>query len=169
MRSPTPIRVTVRCAAVPDDNEVLNTLGPNGSPQSSSGDSGTMPSIQDVYRWRTDLVEPSLNSHVTETGTGSVTLPIDHTGEFLPPNGTGTNDSAGGLTAVYSGTIDVPTTEKISFSIGADDSAFAYLDGQVVCDLGRRACTLPTACAPRRSTLPPAPTVSSLLYDDMDP
>jgi hypothetical protein len=32
--------------------------------------------------------------------------------------------------------INVPTTEQISFNIGADDMAFAYLDGQVVCDLG---------------------------------
>ena len=34
------------------------------------------------------------------------------------------------------GTLDAPTTESISFSIGADDMAFAYLDGKVVCDLG---------------------------------
>jgi fibro-slime domain-containing protein len=29
-----------------------------------------------------------------------------------------------------------PAREDISFSIGADDMAFAYLDGQLVCDLG---------------------------------
>lgn len=150
------------------DNEVLNTLGPNGLPQLNSGYSGTMPSIQDVYNGQLTWWSPSLNSHVTETGTGSVTLPIDHTVNFFPPNGTGTNDSGGGLTAVYSGTIDVPTTEKISFSIGADDSAFAYLDGQVVCDLGGvHAFANGTCSSPFDIT---AGTHSlELFYDDMDP
>ncbi|HUA22597.1 MAG TPA: PEP-CTERM sorting domain-containing protein [Steroidobacteraceae bacterium] len=150
------------------DNEVLSTLGPNGLPQLNPGYSGTMPSIQDVYNGQLTWWSPSLNSHVTETGTGTVTLPIDDTSNFYPPNGTGTNDYSGGLTALYTGTIDVPTTEQISFSIGADDSAFAYLDGQIVCDLGgvhgfaNGTCTSGFDISAGSHTL-------ELFYDDMDP
>lgn len=150
------------------DNEVLSTLGPNGLPLLNPGYSGTMPSLQDVYNGQLTWWSPSLNSHVTETGSGTVTLPIDHTSNFYPPNGTGTNDYSGGLTAVYTGTIDVPSTEQISFSIGADDSAFAYLDGQIVCDLGGvHGFTDGTCVSPFDIT---AGTHSlELFYDDMDP
>jgi hypothetical protein len=150
------------------DNEVLSTLGPNGLPQLNPGYSGAMPSVQDVYNGQLTWWSPSLNSHVTETGTATVTLPVDDTSDFYPPNGTGTNDYAGGLTAVYTGTLDVPTTEKIGFSIGADDSAFAYLDGQIVCDLGGvHGFTDGTCVSPFDIT---AGTHSlELFYDDMDP
>ena len=97
-----------------------------------------------------------------------MTLPIDHTVNFFPPNGTGSNDFSGGLTAVFSGILAVPTTEQISFSIGADDSAFAYLDGQIVCDLGgvhafsNGTCSSPFDITAGTHTL-------ELFYDDMDP
>ncbi len=150
------------------DNEVLSTLGPNGLPQLNPGYSGTMPSLQDVYDGQLTWWSPSLNSHVTETGSGTVTLPIDHTSNFYPPNGTGTNDYSGGLTAVYTGTIDVPTTEQISFSVGADDSAFAYLDGQIVCDLGGvHGFTDGTCVSPFDITA--GSHSLELFYDDMDP
>jgi hypothetical protein len=150
------------------DNEVLSTLGANGLPQLNPAYSGAMPSVQDVFDGQLTWWSPSLNSHVTETGTATVTLPVDEPSNFYPPNGTGTNDFSGGLTAVYKGTLDVPTTELISFSIGADDSAFAYLDGQIVCDLGGvHGFATGTCVSPFDIT---AGTHSlELFYDDMDP
>ena len=75
-------------------------------------------------------------SDVTFTGTQTVALPFNVPQNFFPPNGTGSSDSNGFQAAKLFGTLDAPTTETINFSIGADDMAFAYLDGQVVCDLG---------------------------------
>ena len=164
--STDPSYATLCCGTY--DNEVLSTLGPNGLPLLNPGYSGTMPSLQDVYDGQLTWWSPSLNSHVTETGSGTVTLPIDHTVNFYPPNGTGTNDYSGGLTAVYTGTIDVPTTEQISFSVGADDSAFAYLDGQIVCDLGGvHGFTDGTCLSPFDITA--GSHSLELFYDDMDP
>ena len=122
------------------NNEVLNTLGPDGLPLLNPAYPGTMPNSADLHNTLSGKEitwwSPSLNNNVTQTGTGTVTLPINHPFNYYPPNGTGTSDANGGLTAVFSGTLAVPTTEQISFSIGADDSAFAYLDGNIVCDLG---------------------------------
>jgi hypothetical protein len=150
------------------DNEVLSTLGPNGLPLLNPAYPGKMPSSEDLYKGQLTWWSPSLNTNVIETGTATVTLPIDHPSNFFPPNGTGSNDENGGLTAVYTGTLDVPTTELVSFSIGADDSAFAYLDGQIVCDLGGvhaftdGTCVSPFDISAGTHTL-------ELFYDDMDP
>jgi fibro-slime domain-containing protein len=72
---------------------------------------------------------------VTQTGTGTITLPYSN-GSFFPPNGTGTNDANGFQAAAFSTVLSVPSAETISFNIGADDVAFVYLDGRIVCDLG---------------------------------
>ncbi|MGH9521060.1 MAG: PA14 domain-containing protein, partial [Terriglobales bacterium] len=118
------------------NNEVLSNLGPNGLPVLNPAYSGTMPAAADVdSNGELTWWSPALNSNVTQTGTGVVSLPLNFT-SFYPPNGTGTSDANGGLAAIFSGTLNAPTDEVISFSIGADDSAFAYLDGVNVCDLG---------------------------------
>lgn len=85
-------------------------------------------------------------SYSTETGTATISLPFNVTSNFFPPNGTGPCDGGpqqgqpsycqGFQGAVISGTLDVPTLEQVGFSIGADDMAFAFLNGQEVCDLG---------------------------------
>jgi hypothetical protein len=121
-------------------NEVLPTLGPDGLPMLNPLYSGAQPNSADLYSTSSGNEitwwSPALNSHVTQTGIGTVTLPFNFPYNFYPPNGTGSSDANGGLAAIFSGTLYAPTTELISFSIGADDSAFAYLDGQNVCDLG---------------------------------
>jgi fibro-slime domain-containing protein len=83
--------------------------------------------------------DPTANSYSTLTSTSTISLPVNIPDNFFPPNGIGTNGdggSAGYQAAELFGTLDASTTEDISFSIGADDMAFAYLDGQLVCDLG---------------------------------
>ena len=118
------------------NNQVLNSLGPNGLPVLNLSYGG--PAIQDVLPSTHELTwwSPAFNSHVHATGSTTVTLPFDVQSNFFPPNGTGSSDANGYQSAVLSGALFAPTTELISFAIGADDSAFAYLDGQVVCDLG---------------------------------
>jgi hypothetical protein len=118
------------------NNQVLNSLGPNGLPVLNASYGG--PTIHDVLTTTGELTwwSPTLNSHVHATGSATITLPFNVPSDFFPPNGTGSSDASGYQAAILSGTLTVPGTELISFSIGADDSAFAYLDGQVVCDLG---------------------------------
>ncbi|MGC8518529.1 MAG: PA14 domain-containing protein [Steroidobacteraceae bacterium] len=147
-------------------NEVLPNLGPNGLPLLNPNYSGTMPSSQDLSNGQLTWWSPALNSNVTQTGTGTITLPFDQSSNFFPPNGTGSNDTNGGLTAIFSGYLNVPTTENVSFGIGADDSAFVYLDGMNVCDLGGvHPYTLGTCTA---QTLSAGSHRILLFYDDMN-
>jgi hypothetical protein len=157
-------------------NEVQNALGPNGLPvlnlpqfgctsncysQSGApgfpyGTSSSTPNVNvlnstgEITYW-----SPSLNPYVTQTLTTTTTLPFNVPSNFFPPNGTGSNDGPpnGYQAAVLSGTINAPTTETLSFAIGSDDMAFAYIDGEVVCSDGgvhgsaSVPCTTPTVSA----------------------
>ncbi|MGB6481889.1 MAG: PA14 domain-containing protein [Candidatus Acidiferrales bacterium] len=151
------------------NNEVQNKLGPDGLPVLNTtaygctsdcynpvGAPGNVvtsgPGAGEITYWA-----PSLNSYVTETGTGTVSLPFNVPSNFFPPNGTGSFDGGvnGFQAAVLSGNLIVPadTTETISFNIGADDMAFAFLNGQVVCDLGGvHASTAGTCVSPMTLT-----------------
>jgi hypothetical protein len=98
---------------------------------------------------------PSLNPYVTQTLTTTTSLPFNQPYNFFPPNGSGSGDGGtnGYQAAVLSGTLIAPTTETLSFAIGSDDMAFAYIDGQVVCSDGgvhgsaSVPCTTPTISA----------------------
>jgi hypothetical protein len=133
------------------DNEVQTQLGPNGLPVLNTAAFGCVANCFSSVGAPTDVLStgeitywsPALNnggaggtSDVAQTGTGSVALPFNVPQNFFPPNGTGGSDSNGFQAATLSATLTNATTELISFSIGADDMAFAYLDGQIVCDLG---------------------------------
>jgi hypothetical protein len=154
-------------------NEVQNALGPNGLPvlnlsqygctsncysQSGapgfpSGSSSSTPNVNvlnstgEITYW-----SPTLNPYITETRTTTTTLPFNVPQNFFPPNGTGSADGPPGgyQAAMLYGTINAPATETLSFSIGSDDMAFAYIDGQVVCSDGgvhgssSVPCTTPT-------------------------
>jgi fibro-slime domain-containing protein len=118
------------------NNEVLSAIGADGLPVLNTASPSPQPqdltASGEITWW-----SPSLNSNVTQTGTGNITLPYANQ-NFFPPNGGGTNgDGSGFQAAVFATTLDVPTVaENISFSVGADDVAFVYLDGTLVCDLG---------------------------------
>jgi hypothetical protein len=132
------------------NNEVQNTLGPDGLPVLNTAAYGcstncfTLAAPTDVTAGgEITYWSPALNnggaggtSDVTQTLTTTTSLPFSVPSNFFPPNGTGSSDYNGFQAAELSGTISVPETEQISFNIGADDMAFAYLDGQIVCDLG---------------------------------
>lgn len=112
-------------------NLVLSTLGPDGLPvyNTSATDGGFV--IHDL----TAAGEINWWLPTNVTGTGVVTLPIANNHMFLP-TGNGTSDSNGFLTAIFQGTLDLPTAEALTFHLGADDDAFVYIDGNLVDQLG---------------------------------
>ncbi len=132
------------------DNEVQATLGADGLPILNTTTYGCSTNCFLATPYPSDLTasgeitwwSPSLNnggiggsSDVVQTGTGTVTLPYDNE-SFYQPNGTGSDDYSGFQAAVFSTILSVPSAESISFNVGADDVAFVYLDGSIVCDLG---------------------------------
>lgn len=75
---------------------------------------------------------------------------------------------AGYQAATFSGTLSPKTSETVSFSVGADDVAFVYLNGQMVCDLGGVHPDTPGTCTTGMLT---AGTSNSLeiFYADLRP
>ncbi len=133
------------------DNEVQDALGPHGLPVLNTMAFGCTTDCYSPGGAPTDVLangeitywSPALNtggaggvSDVVQTSSATVTLPFDVSSNFFPPNGTGSSDSDGFQAATLTATLTNASTEQISFSIGADDMAFAFLDGHVVCDLG---------------------------------
>ena len=133
------------------DNEVQNSLGPNGLPVLNTPAFGCTTNCYSPGGAPTDVLadgeitywSPSLNnggaggtSDVAMTGSGTITLPFDVPSNFFPPNGGGSSDNNGFQAATITAALTNTSVEQISFAIGADDMAFAYLDGTVVCDLG---------------------------------
>lgn len=133
------------------NNEVQNTLGVHGLPVLNTAAYGCTSNCFSLAKPPQDVLSngeitywsPSLNnggpngtSDVTLTSTATVSLPFDHPYNFFPPDGNGYSDANGFQAAHLYGTLSNSVEEQISFYIGADDMAFAYLDGNVVCDLG---------------------------------
>jgi len=131
-------------------NEVLSALGLHGLPvlnPSATLTGGKLPTDVNTFGELT-YWSPTYNSHVTQTSTGVVGLPFNVPFNFFPPNGTGSADGgANGFQAAYLySTLFAPTSESISFTLGSDDMAFAYLDGQVVCIDGGVHASTPGVC-----------------------
>jgi len=128
------------------NNEVQNALGPDGLPVLNTAQYGCTSNCFDtntpvpsdvnaageIRYW--DVTSP----YVSLSETAVVELPFNVPANFFPPNGTGSADGSGYgyQAAVLSGQLIVPSTEFISFALAADDMAFVYVDGQVVCALG---------------------------------
>jgi hypothetical protein len=155
-------------------NEVQNSLGPNGLPVlnipqfgcvsncypvagapgfpqgGSTPNVNVLASTGEITYW-----SQALNPYVTETLATQTALPFNQPYNFFPPNGTGSGDGGtnGYQAAQLFGTITAPTTEQLNFTIGSDDMAFAYIDGQLVCSDGgvhgsaSVPCTTPTVSA----------------------
>jgi hypothetical protein len=160
-------------------NEVRNTLGPDGLPVLNTATYGCVSGCFTNAPLPADLTasgeitwcSPSLNkggsggvSDVVQTGTGIITLPYNNV-DFYPPNGTGSNDMSGFQAAVFSTVLNVPSAETISFNVGADDTAFVYLDGKVVCQLGGVHANAPGICT--SSTLTAGSHTLQLFYSDL--
>jgi hypothetical protein len=132
-----------------------NCYPQSGAPGFPSGSSSSTPNVNVNSSGEITYWSPSQNSYVTETKSTTTTLPFNVPQNFFPPNGTGSGDGGtnGYQAAELFGTITAPTKETLSFSIGSDDMAFAYIDGQIVCSDGgvhgssSVACTTPTVSA----------------------
>jgi hypothetical protein len=133
------------------DNEVQNLLGISGLPVLNTSAYGCLSGCFSPTGAPTDVLADGEitywsqtannggaggTSDVSFTGSASVSLPFNVSQNFFPPNGTGSSDTNGFQAATLTGTLYAPTSESISFTIGSDDMAFAYLDGQIVCDDG---------------------------------
>jgi fibro-slime domain-containing protein len=162
------------------NNEVQNTLGTDGLPILNTATFGCTAGCFTNTPLPQDLTgtgeitwwSPTLNkggaghtSDVTETSTGTVTLPYVN-GNFYPPNGMGGNDANGFQAAVFSTVLDVPSEESITFTVGADDVAFVYLDDSIVCDLGGVHGDAPGTCT--TGTLDAGDHTLELFYADLE-
>lgn len=155
-------------------NEVLSNLGPNGLPLFNTAMTGAPKPTDIDAQGELTYWSPALNnggtggtSDVVQTGTGTVSLPFSNT-NFFVPNGTGTTNNGPGFQAAYfSGTLNAPTAEQISFSVSSDDMAFVYLDGMVVCDDG--GVHAPTAVPCTTSTIGAGNHNLQIFYVDLDP
>lgn len=146
--------------------EVQNTLGPDGLPMLLSTYGGITPhdvnGAGELTYW-----SPGFNTHVTATGSSTVSLPFSNS-HMYNPNGTGGSDggSNGFLSAIISATLSTPVAETVSFTIASDDNAFVFIDGQVVCNDGG---VHGAAAVPCTSQLLGAGNHSLLLfYDDLN-
>jgi hypothetical protein len=104
-----------------------SSLGPDGLPVATSpfGVSDIDPSTDEITWW-----SPSLNSQVTQTGTGTITLP--YASNMYAPNSTGTDDANFFETAVFKGVFDLSAPEAVEFQLGSDDDSFNYVDGVLI-------------------------------------
>jgi hypothetical protein len=106
---------------------VGSLLGPNGLP-TATGPYGIVdvdPTTQEITWWG-----PSLNNHVSQTGTGTVTLP--YSSSMFAPNSTGSDNFSEFETAVFTGYFALATASTVSFALGSDDDSFIYVDGVLI-------------------------------------
>lgn len=123
---------------------VENNLGPDGLPVvATSGALHDINGSNEIMWWRT-------SSTITAEGTGSISLPFNN-GHMFPPEGTGSSDANGFLTAEFTGTLTIPTDESVTFTMGSDDDSFLYIDGALV------------TSNPGLQGLSPAPTATQTL------
>lgn len=165
-------------------NEVQDSLGPHGLPvlnttdfgcttncYSSTGAPQDVLSTGEITYWSPSLNNggPGGTSDVNQTGTDVVGLPFDVQSNFFPPNGTGSSNGGdnGYQAALLSATLNSLTNQTISFAIGADDMAFAYLDGNVVCDLGGVHPVTNGSCV--SGTITPGDHLLQVFFVDINP
>ncbi|MGH7744907.1 MAG: hypothetical protein ACREQ5_08885 [Candidatus Dormibacteria bacterium] len=109
-------------------NLVLPQLGPDGLPvvnsmYVSNGYVQDVNSKGEITWW-----SPSENQNETFLSSGQIYLPYVNYAMF-PPAG---NDLSGFLVAEFQGAFTLPTDSSISFTTGADDDTFIYIDGELV-------------------------------------
>ena len=123
------------CCYISHD-EVLTTLGPDGLPVVNLA--STSPRLLQDYDATThELTWFTPSAGVTNTSNTTITGNSFNNGNFNTPDGTGPNDSQGTFqTAIFSGSFSFATAQDFTFSIGADDDAWLFVDGTQVVQLG---------------------------------
>lgn len=125
-----------QCCSSPADM-VAGSLGPNGLPVLGEGynDSAAFP-ISDLSADREiTWWSPTRNANVAATGTATVTMPFENYAMYAP-NATGSDDGAAFLTAVFRGNFELTAPAAVTFTLGSDDDAFFYVDGDLVVQNG---------------------------------
>jgi PEP-CTERM motif len=102
-----------------------SALGADGFPVATGGVNDIDATTGELTWW-----SPALNSNVSQTGTGTVSLP--YSSNMFAPNSTGTNDSALFETAILKGQFTLSSASTIGFVLGSDDDSFIYIDGVLV-------------------------------------
>jgi fibro-slime domain-containing protein len=126
-------------AAVPEgtsNNYVTSTLGPNGLPVFNTGATATTGSIfaPTDLNGSNEILWWTPGNGIVADGTG--TLDVTAGGVNMFPAGQGGTDSPDEETAILTGSFTLASASAVSFSVGADDDAFVYVDGMLVEDLG---------------------------------
>jgi hypothetical protein len=155
------------CCGGPYMNEVQSGLGINGLPMLNPAYPGITPHDVNAPTQELTYWSPGLNSHVTQTGTGTVNLPYINNA-FYAPNGTGSydGDGAGFESAILTATLFAPTAETVSFTVSSDDNAFVYLDGVNFCDDGGVHGAAPVTC--NTATVAAGNHTLELFYSDLN-
>lgn len=117
---------------------VTNQLGPDGLPVASAfglsyaGPSGPITDVNatthEILWWQAGVDGTTLQDVQTDT------MPLNFPDNFFP-NGQ-TTDSNGLLAVHWQGTFNIATPGSISMTLGSDDDAFVYIDGNLVDDNG---------------------------------
>lgn len=117
-------------------NMVTAQLGPNGLPVYNTSVSQPfvihdLNASNEITWWSTS------NPYVSYIGTNTISLPFSSGAMFLPfgQNPAG-NDNNQYLIAKFTGNFTLTSPGNVSFSLGADDDAFFYVDGALVSQLG---------------------------------
>lgn len=126
-------------------NFVNSTLGVNGLPVFNTGFGGpaaaaavNLLATGELAWWTpgtNNPVGPNNDITVSNATTTSFTLPFsDNT--FFAPTGGGANNNNAYLTAIFTGTLTLDAASTVTFSLGADDDAFLFVDGVSLLQLG---------------------------------
>ncbi len=101
---------------------VVSTLGPDGLPGVSSTNAGVtkVSSSKELGGWTPSAI-------VTQTGTGTISLPDDS--RMTAPDSTGNNDGQDVETAAVKGDFSLASSAVVRFQRGSDDDSFIDVDG----------------------------------------
>jgi len=121
-----------------NNNEVLSALGPDGLPVYNTASTPTLLDLNanGELDWWTPSAASATSPGITSNGTQVISGNSYSNGAFYPPRGTGPNDANGFETAIFSGSFNLNTAQTIDFTLGADDDALLYVDGQAAVILG---------------------------------
>jgi fibro-slime domain-containing protein len=141
---------------------VQKTLGPDALPvESTPGTFGDVNTSGELLWWTPNSIgsTPVVIAGTTYTYPNPATLPFNITSDFFPNGPGGSNGGDIGYTSVeLKGTFVTPTGGSVTFSLGSDDDAWVFLNGQLVVDDGgvhalATAPTLLTNLAPGTNTV----------------
>ena len=107
-----------------------SVLGAHGMPEATSpfGVNDVFGADHEITWW-----DPALNSNVTKTGTGTITLPYSNSAMY-PQNSTGSYGDGDGTafeTAIFTGIFSLTSAAAVEFQLGSDDDSFIYVDGKL--------------------------------------